>query len=155
MEDRLWGCGEVGAQTGRGSCSGSAKRGGGPESGTQQWGREKWPHSGQVSLTCVCVCVCVTGIPQSFLQWKRRMGGPCWMCQGLSLISVNNYPDGTSLHPQHGVQNSTSVRTSDSPYPRALPRSQSHLEPQMVLGKLDAHVQKDKVGPLPYTTHKN
>ena len=26
---------------------------------------------------------------------------------------------------------------------------------QMVLGKLDSHMQKNETGPFPYTTHKN
>ena len=26
---------------------------------------------------------------------------------------------------------------------------------QMLLGKLDSHMQKNKTGPFPYTTHKN
>ena len=25
----------------------------------------------------------------------------------------------------------------------------------MVLGKLDSHMQKDEIGPFPYTTHEN
>ena len=32
-------------------------------------------------------------------------------------------------------------------------KRQSHQ--QMVLGKLDSHMQKNETGPLPYTIHKN
>ena len=34
-------------------------------------------------------------------------------------------------------------------------RGKGQSFPQMVLGKLDIHMQKNEVGPLPYTIHEN
>lgn len=148
--DRLWGGGKMETQTGRVSCSGSDGRGWG--SGMQQWGGEKWPHSRQVSPTIVFHSLSLA-FHKTFRS-RRGMVEPCWVCQGLSLIPVDNDPDSTPYVPSIANRALCPLEPLTVPTPGLSPRV-SHPGQQMVLGKLGAHMRKNRVGPLPHTTHTN